>query len=67
VIVFGLTEAVPLQEFTIVRGIIGQFDGREILKSVYQDALAFMGGVGIFSRTTQDGHTTTFHPHPGPV
>jgi hypothetical protein len=41
---------------------MSQLDGWGVLKSVNEDALTFMSSIGIFSRTTQDSHATTFHP-----
>ena len=38
-----------------------------VLKSVYQNALTFMGGIGIFPGATQDSHTAPFHPTSRPV
>ena len=46
---------------------MGQLDGRRMLEPVDEDALAFVGRVGVFSRAAQDGHAATLYPRSSPV
>ena len=64
IVVLGLAEPVPLQELAIVRWIMCQLHRRRVPEAIYQDALAFVSGVGVFPGAAQGHHATLFYPLP---
>ena len=41
---------------------MGEVHGWRVLKSVYQDSLSLMSGVGVLPRATQGSHATSLNP-----